>query len=155
MKELCQTKDIVPRSQSVDVFSDVKGETNPERVIEILIQATKEEKIPWFRDADWYAVTYIPFLAVSFRLCLLNPRLLSTGLESTEGKARYLDVAFMDNKEIRLLASAYPKIHELARAVSSSFGGAKYKRDQNERLVWLEKAMRSYLPHVVSSSLDE
>ena len=50
-----------------------QGKATTQRLVAILIDATKERKLVWFRDASWYAVTFMPMLAVSFRLKLVQP----------------------------------------------------------------------------------
>lgn len=141
-------------SLSEDLFSDIRGSTTAERIIDILLKATCDGKIHWFRDAEWYAVTYIPLLAVSFRLSLPHPRLSGDGRLPSPDKIRgdYLDVCFMDNKEKRLMRSAYPSISKLAQAVWMSFLD-DYQRDRDERLEWLERALLKFLPMVLSSDL--
>ena len=57
---------LVPTSDvDLDLFKEIKGPNTPMRILAILIKATREGKIAWFRDASWVAVTYIPLLAVS------------------------------------------------------------------------------------------
>lgn len=137
---------------ALELFGNIQGKTTAHRLIEILITATKEGKIHWFRDAEFYAVTYIPMLAVSFRLA--RSQLVKYDVDPTAGKPQYLDVAFMDNKDIRLLGSQYDNLKELVQVVFGSFE-KPYKRDRNERLEWLEKALLMFLPYVKSSSVEE
>lgn|GEM_PF-2748358 len=131
------------------------------RIVELLIEATADGKISWFRDAEYFAVTYFPMLAVTFRLQVSGPLQSSFGggyaaTEKTSfdpSRAMHLSIAFIDNKEFRCLASQYSRIHDLSKLVWSTFEDA-FQRDRNERLEWLEKALRVFLPHVVSSNVD-
>jgi len=68
-------------------------------------------------------------------------------------KAQHLSIAFIDNKEFRCLASQYKRINDLSMLVWSTFED-DFQRDRNERLEWLEKALRVFLPYVVSSSVE-
>lgn len=139
--------------------ADSPGTATVTRIIELLIQATSEGKIHWFRDAEYFAVTYFPMLAASFRLQITSPNNYNDGVfhatsdKLDPSKARHLSVAFIDNKEFRCLASQYPKLNELSTLVWSTFKD-DFQRDRNERLEWLEKALRMFLPHVVSSSVE-
>lgn len=140
-------------SLSKDLFSEIRGSTTAERIIDILLKATCDGKIHWFRDAEWYAVTYIPLLAVSFRLSLPHPKISNVDpRNAAKIRADYLDVCFMDNKEKRLMRSAYPSLTKLAQAVFLSFLD-DYQRDRDERLEWLERALLKFLPMVQSSDL--
>lgn len=135
------------------------GTATISRIVELLIQATSEGKIHWFRDAEYFAVTYFPMLAASFRLQVSGP--LQMGVGAFEGsresfdasKAMHMTIAFMDNKEFKCLASQYPILNQLSELVWSTFKNP-YRRDVNERLEWLEKALRIFLPHVISSSVE-
>lgn len=134
-------------------------ETTCARIIDILIKATRERKIIWFRDADYFAVTFVPMLAVSFRLAGRTPATMGSfgreqyGNKTQKGAAQHMTVAFMDNKELQLLAAQYPNLHDLTGLVHGSFRD-DYRRDTNERLVWLEKALNTFLPHVIVQEDD-
>lgn len=138
---------------SDDLFSNIRGDTTAERIIDILLKATCDGKIHWFRDAEWYAVTYIPLLAVSFRLSLPHPKISNVDpRNAAKIRADYLDVCFMDNKEKRLMRSAYPSLTKLAQAVFLSFHD-EYFTNRDERLEWLERALLQFLPMVQSSDV--
>lgn len=121
----------------------------PARIIDIVIEGTREGKISWFRDARWFAVTFVPFLAVSFRLRYVQPATTADG--PMPDRVQDLTIAFMDGKPVPLLASAYPNVHELGRAVAEQFGDDHHRRERNERLEWLEAALKMFLPMVVTS----
>lgn len=133
------------------------GSTTIERIVNLLIQATSEGKIIWFRDAESFAVTYFPMLAATFRLKVSGPLELGVGAfidqEYDSGKAHHLTIAFTDNKEFKCPAGQYPNLHKLSVLVWSTFE-EPFQRDVNERLEWLEKALRVFLPHVVSSNVE-
>lgn len=127
----------------------IRDPTCPERIIEILRVATVERKITWIRDAAYMAVTFIPFLAVSFKLAFpQNTNLLAT--EPCPGQPRALNVVFMDGSSTQLMPTAGYNLVGLGDAVRASFR-APYARDHNERLEWLEAALRMFLPMVVTS----
>lgn len=142
-----------PADRWLALLNAVQGSTCPERVIEILRIATLERKITWIRDAAYMAVTFIPFLAVSFRLAFpQNTNLLAEG--PPPGPPRALNVVFMDGKDILLTPGAGYSLSPLGDAVRASFRDA-YQRDHNERMEWLEAALRMFLPMVVTSDPRE
>jgi len=139
----------------------VAGDTTIARIIGQLYRATLDGKISWFRDAEYFAVTYFPMLAVTFRLQVsgsissFGNVIASTpsGKGTDPTRAQHLTIAFMDNKEYKCLPASYPTLHQLTELVWSTFE-RPYVRDRNERLEWLDKALRVFLPHVVSSSVE-
>lgn len=120
----------------------------PARIIDIVTEGTRDGKIVWFRDARWFAVTFVPFLAVSFRLKYVQPATTKDG--PMPNRVADLTIAFMDGKPVPLLASAYPNVQELGRAVAEQFGDDHHRRERNERLEWLEAALNKFLPMVVT-----
>lgn len=138
------------------LLDGVRGKTCPQRIIDILTVATREKKLVWVRDAAWHAVCLVPFLAVSFRLQFpQDPSLYA--IWPSEGVPSKLDIVFMDDtKDIRLVPGAgYTKeLEALGAAVRDSFRDG-FDRERNERLEFLEAALRQFLPMVVSSDPRE
>jgi len=133
------------------------------RIVELLHDATYYGKIHWFRDSESFAVTYFPMLAASFRIQIGGSgyshsqggdvfTVGSTGPLNPE-RCSHMTIAFIDNKEFRCLGHQYPKLHELSKLVWSKFQD-EFLRERSERLEWLEKALRMFLPMVISSDVE-
>lgn len=135
-----------------ELLEGVQGHSTSQRILDILTLATGEGKLHWVRDAAWQAVCLVPFLTVSFRIRF--PQAPSLYAEwPAPGTPTRLDIVFMDDdtKVITLLPSGHKKeLDALGAVIRNSFRGP-YQRDQNERLEFLEAALRQFLPMVVSS----
>jgi hypothetical protein len=137
------------------------GDSTIAKIIAQLYQATLENKVIWFRDAEYFAISYMPLLAVTFRLQVSGSissygnaiHGTPNGKGTDPTKPQHLTIAFMDNKEYKCHPSSYPNLVQLTELVWDTFD-RKYARDRNERLEWLDKALRMFLPHVVSSSVE-
>lgn len=143
---------VTTQKHLASLLEGVAGKTCPQRIIDILTMATRENKLTWVRDSAWHVVCLVPFLAVSFRLQLpQDPSLYAKW--PGPGVPSKLDIVFMDDtKDIRLTPGAgYKKeLEALGDAVRNSFEDG-YDRERNERLEFLEAALRQFLPMVVSS----
>jgi len=154
------------RNQRSDLSSyqdqGVVGDNTIAKIIGQLYQATLENKIVWFRDAEYFAITYMPMLAVTFRLQVSGSissygnaiHGTPSGKGTDPARPQHLTIAFMDNKEYKCLPSSYPNLVQLTELVWDSFE-RPYARDRNERLEWLDKALRKFLPYVVTSSVED
>ena len=143
------------QNRLMELLASCGGKTCPQRIVEILTVATQEKKLVWVRDAAWYAICLVPFLAVSFRIRFpQDPSLYA----KWPGKGvPSLDIVFMDGtKDIALLPGAgfLDQLEALGKAVRQSFGDG-YDRERNERLEFLEAALRQFLPMVVSGDPRE
>jgi hypothetical protein len=138
------------------MLEEVRGKNTTQRIVDILTLATRDRKLVWVRDAAWYAVCLVPFLAVSFRIKFpQDPSLYAEWPAS--GTPTKLDIVFMDGtRDISLLPGAGHKkeLEALGAAVRDSFRGP-FQRDRNERMDFLEAALRQFLPMVVSSDPRE